>query len=626
MVNYTHYSSILFGKWNDSPISGLNDSFKSNKAEITCRVSQIAIFTFSVIRIAQIVPVLKTYRWEYMALNVLVSALSLLKLRDMQENRVHHQRLLAIMTLKAASLTTCRSVSGVASLISFLVIPICLHKWHLNQFHSNIFNFRDSQQNTILHLAVKENELGCAKEIVNIIQTQYQKDYTTYLSSFNKEGYTALHLAKSPEMIKFLVDHQANPNEEANNDKGYTPLMLAAQNNSLDLIDALIEAKADPEKSNKKKETAYDVAIQNNHEDAAKKIGKKKEPDQEKAPELDKTIHLEEAAKKIGEKKDPEPEAKSQQLEKAIHNLDREKLQSLLDSGVEVEFEHLKKAIAGNELDIFHMLLKAYDLKMQEYINQNLPGALAKKHSELGNLFQFISYKNLFSLLKTSRFSFLNTVSVNVKKNGSASNYLLMIAKEKLLCSQEELKKLYQYEQKPDSSWVCKVEVKGEILGEGKDTVKESAQDIAANLALRAMMDHEKYFKHLLLTIPSGDTNPTSSLLTFFQTYYPVSGDELQGMYRALHHVDTGKVIKVQAFCLLRFDDMPLGLGEGEEEKPVKKEEEQAKEEPVKKKEKQANLESLAKEKAREMASRNTLLVLKKKMESITLKDINNLT
>lgn len=568
MINYNYYSSILFDKWNDSHIYDLSDSFKlKNKTEMTCRIIQMAIYAFSSMRMAQMIPIIGKYRWLYGAAAILPYAFFLKRIESgEEENGKIHKAVLAIMVVNTVALTMFRSVSGVASLFSFLALPICLHKRYLNQFHSYVINFRDSQKNTLLHLVAKHNQVQIVKELVTIIQKQDRDDYLTYLSSSNEDGYKAIHLAESPKMIHFLVEHQANPNEEANNDKGYTPLMFAAKNHGLYVIDSLIQAGADLNKSNKEKETALDVALQNHHW---------------------------ELAKEILEKKDLlKPETIEQALDHAIHYLDWEPLKFLLTLDIKITLEHLKKAIATAELDVFYLLQTKYSLE-NNLLKENI--------SEATNLFKSISYSNLFSLLNISPF-----IEYYI---GSESNMLVKdIVKAKWEISEEELQNVYKLEQMTDLSWVCKVEVKGEVLGEGKDLNKDLAQRKATKNATKAMSNDEKYFKYFLRKMPDlTTTEPMKAFHSFLGDNLTPLSDPRDSQIGGIFY--TYKEENGKTFCcfLSSYKDILVGVGI---EEFLKGDE--------------ASLKA-AKGKARVKSMIKFLSVLNEKIQTITLQDIRNL-
>lgn len=560
MINYSNYSSILFDKWNRTPIHHYYDRYHlKNNSEITCRMLQMAVYAFSSMKMAQMIPIKGKYIWLYGAAVALPYAFYLKRMEEGDAKaRNLHKIALAIMLVNTVVLTQFRSVAGFASLFTFLALPICLHKRYRDHLGFYAFDFCDDQKNTLLHLAVKSDQQDIAEEIVTIIQKQYQQYpdiYLTYLSRFNKEGYNALHLAKTPEMVKLLVAHQADLNQEANNDKGYTPLMLAAQNNSADLFEALIEAGADLNKSNKKKETALDIAMQNHHWDLAKKILEKK--DLLKQETID------------------------QALSNALSNVDKEQQLNFLQGTLDLKttVEHLRKAIANCDLDIFYLLMKQYQYKDQlknpMETHENLP--------ELGDLIESISYKNLYFLLNTSPF--------DLSVRSSAPSYLFRIVKENLQGSDEEIDNMYQYTNMANGIWCCKVEFKGEVLGEGKHEGKKMAKTHAAARALKAMRNHEKYFKHFLLKMPSPDSeDPQLAFVSFLQSVSDSHGDFKVGYWKKEENW-TG---------LLLYKDIPIGLGVDEGEKP-------------------------SKVGAMQNGLRKFFLLLNKKIEAITIQDIRNL-
>lgn len=97
----------------------------------------------------------------------------------------------------------------------------------------------------------------------------------------NKEDWTPLHYASikgQVKVIQFLLANGANPNEIA--PTGDTPLILAVQSDSVEAVQLLLNAGADPSASNFKAQDAADIARSKGREDLAvalEKIAEKRQ-------------------------------------------------------------------------------------------------------------------------------------------------------------------------------------------------------------------------------------------------------------------------------------------------------------------------------------------------------------
>ena len=94
-------------------------------------------------------------------------------------------------------------------------------------------------------------------------------------ASVNKEGWTPLHYAAvkaRAEVAKFLLGKGALPNELS--PEGDTALILAVRADSVETVQVLINAGADPSLSNLKAQDAIDVARARGKEDLAKALEK----------------------------------------------------------------------------------------------------------------------------------------------------------------------------------------------------------------------------------------------------------------------------------------------------------------------------------------------------------------
>jgi ankyrin repeat protein len=89
----------------------------------------------------------------------------------------------------------------------------------------------------------------------------------------NAAKVTALHAAVSanqPQIVEWLLDAGADPNARQQID--YTPLMGAAANARLDMIDLLLARGADPSLTTTDGKTAADLAREHGHEDIAARL------------------------------------------------------------------------------------------------------------------------------------------------------------------------------------------------------------------------------------------------------------------------------------------------------------------------------------------------------------------
>ncbi|MEN9589930.1 MAG: hypothetical protein RLZZ481_1716 [Pseudomonadota bacterium] len=94
-------------------------------------------------------------------------------------------------------------------------------------------------------------------------------------ASVNKAGWTPLHYAAvkaRAEVAKFLLSKGALPNELS--PEGDTALILAVRADSVETVQVLINAGADPSLSNLKAQDAIDVARARGKEDLAKALEK----------------------------------------------------------------------------------------------------------------------------------------------------------------------------------------------------------------------------------------------------------------------------------------------------------------------------------------------------------------
>ncbi|KAK4153112.1 ankyrin repeat-containing domain protein [Chaetomidium leptoderma] len=152
---------------------------------------------------------------------------------------------------------------------------------------------QDQEGDTALHVAIKEKSLGAAELLLNRCPTtanmkNLQDKTPLYLAVEDNNqvavsllldhakdsidvnvacarGWTALHAASEcPEIAELLLGHKANPNQR--NDRGSTPLVLAAESGEEAVIKILLHrGGADPTLPNDNMSTALHRASQNGH-------------------------------------------------------------------------------------------------------------------------------------------------------------------------------------------------------------------------------------------------------------------------------------------------------------------------------------------------------------------------
>lgn len=156
-------------------------------------------------------------------------------------------------------------------------------------------NTLDANGNTGLYLAVREPSTQVAQVLIQWPQTQVEsrtvKDESPLMmaalkglpelceqliargADVNKTGWTPLHYAATTgqvAVIHLLLEHYAYIDAESPN--GSTPLMMAAHYGSVESVQQLLSAGADPLLKNEKGLTAIDFAYGAHRADVAKLI------------------------------------------------------------------------------------------------------------------------------------------------------------------------------------------------------------------------------------------------------------------------------------------------------------------------------------------------------------------
>jgi serine/threonine-protein phosphatase 6 regulatory ankyrin repeat subunit A len=122
---------------------------------------------------------------------------------------------------------------------------------------------------TVLHAAAYNGQETC----LNYLIQTFQSKYDNLVESKDHFGRTALHICASnddTECGNVLI--QANCNLNSFNNNNDTPLMSAISNNSLNMVEILIENGADLKLVNKEKNTVLHLAFINGHEASARYI------------------------------------------------------------------------------------------------------------------------------------------------------------------------------------------------------------------------------------------------------------------------------------------------------------------------------------------------------------------
>ena len=122
---------------------------------------------------------------------------------------------------------------------------------------------------TVLHAAACNGQETCLNYLIQTFQSKYEN----LVESKDSFGRTALHICASNDDIECgNVLIQANCNLNSLNSNNDTPLMSAISNNSLNMIESLVDNGADLKLVNKDKNTALHLAFINRHESSAKYI------------------------------------------------------------------------------------------------------------------------------------------------------------------------------------------------------------------------------------------------------------------------------------------------------------------------------------------------------------------
>ncbi len=125
-----------------------------------------------------------------------------------------------------------------------------------------------SERFTALHCAAYNGHEACLNFLIQGFQTKYKN----LVESKDRIGRTSIHICAANDDIEcanVLIQAGCNLNALTNN--GDTPLMLAAANNSLNMIELLIiDNNVNVKVSNKEKNTALHLALINGHESSAR--------------------------------------------------------------------------------------------------------------------------------------------------------------------------------------------------------------------------------------------------------------------------------------------------------------------------------------------------------------------
>lgn len=126
--------------------------------------------------------------------------------------------------------------------------------------HNASVTLRDNSQQTVLHHAAIGGHTKIAQKIL--------ENDTSIINDQNDDDYTALHTAicyarndKTLDFMKLLIEQEPYININLRDKKGNTPLILAVHEGLDEVIELLLERKADANLRNKKGETALLLAI-----------------------------------------------------------------------------------------------------------------------------------------------------------------------------------------------------------------------------------------------------------------------------------------------------------------------------------------------------------------------------
>jgi ankyrin repeat protein len=129
------------------------------------------------------------------------------------------------------------------------------------------FEEKDDKENTLIHLAIKYNNLDLIKYLFenNVEKNTENEEGKTPLNLANEEGITPLYLAienNNLDIINFLIEKGANVNIQDNN--GITPLHLAIEiNNKITEENEKITKENEMDKSNKITEKNEEITKEN---------------------------------------------------------------------------------------------------------------------------------------------------------------------------------------------------------------------------------------------------------------------------------------------------------------------------------------------------------------------------
>lgn len=396
MFTQPNFSQMLFGPWQGHPLLKLfgNDQVLKRRRfqELSCRTFQLAIYTATFIKTNQLItPILKGLNPELFPARLLLhriitalpyaSYLAGLLVKNTDNSDSQKMATLVMVIHSFALMALGMPWVGVGALFAFLATPILLFKARQDSF-VNVINQTDSKGNNVMHLAVQAANTEPLEQLIHALKQHYEgKDFSaSHILKPNLDGFTPFHLAKSVKALEWLLNEGFNPNIQAKNAAGETPLTYAIQNKNLDLVTTLLNKNADVNFNNQLGETPLHVAIKTNYWSAFEKLldyspdlnTKTKEGKSPLEVALNTSWQMAKKLIELGAHIDLDHSVLKKAVKDALVKMELSKVQTLLQLEIVPDEELLKCAVEANHLDCVKAFLNKNPLLAQGANAQSL--------------------------------------------------------------------------------------------------------------------------------------------------------------------------------------------------------------------------------------------------------------